>query len=128
MATIRHRCGKSSKRDKSRVLGEFTAITHYPRKHGIRLLAQSGGSVERLPVARGRYISDEQVREAVIVVWEASDRIWGMSRAAGCWAIRAEEVKRRCRTVLQSKAEELLRNLPSHFSYHANVHPTLALV
>ena len=61
LATIRHRCGKSSsKRDKSRILGEFTAVTHYHRKHGIRLLAQSGGSGESLPATRGRRISDGQ--------------------------------------------------------------------
>ena len=43
-------------------------------------------------------------------------------------ASRKEEVKRRCRTVLQSRAEELLRNSPSHSPYHANVHPISALV
>ena len=60
LATIRRRCGKSSKRDKSRILGEFTAVTHYHRKHDIRLLAQSGGSWESLAATRGRCISDEQ--------------------------------------------------------------------
>ena len=39
-------------------------------------------------------------------------------------ANRKEEVKRRCRTVLQARAEALLRD-----SRHlANAHPTLALV
>ena len=60
LATISHRCRKSSKRDKSRTLGEFTAVTHYHREHGIRLLAQSGGSGESLSATRGRRISDEQ--------------------------------------------------------------------
>ena len=45
-------------------------------------------------------------------------------------ASRKEEVKRRCRTVLQSKAEALLRNRnPRPESQHpTNAHPTLALV
>ena len=41
---------------------------------------------------------------------------------------RKEEVKRRCRTVLQSKAREHLRNSQSASQYHTNAHPTLALV
>ena len=43
---------------------------------------------------------------------------------------RKEDVKRRCRTVLQSKAEALLRNQnPRPESQHpTNAHPTLALV
>ena len=39
-----------------------------------------------------------------------------------------EEVKRRCRTVLQSKAEGLPRNTQPDSQRPANVHPTLALV
>ena len=43
-------------------------------------------------------------------------------------AFRKDEVKRRCRTVLQSRAEELLRRSPTDSRLSANVHPTLALV
>ena len=43
-------------------------------------------------------------------------------------ASRKEEVKRRCRTVLQSKAESLLQVLHTHSQPTANAHPTLALV
>ena len=39
-------------------------------------------------------------------------------------ASRRDEVRRRCRTVLQSRAEALLPNSPPQ----ANAHPTLALV
>ena len=39
-------------------------------------------------------------------------------------ATRKDEVRRRCRTVLQSKAEALLPNSPPQ----ENAHPTLALV
>ena len=43
-------------------------------------------------------------------------------------ASRKEEVKRRCRTVLQSRAESLLQVLHTHSQPTANTHPTLALV
>ena len=41
---------------------------------------------------------------------------------------RQEEVKRRCRTILQSRAEKLLRDSQPHRQSLPNVHPTLALV
>ena len=40
---------------------------------------------------------------------------------------RREEVKRRCRTVLQSRAEGLLRNPHPDLHHQPNAHPTLAL-
>ncbi len=41
---------------------------------------------------------------------------------------RKEEVRRRCRTVLQSRAEALRRNSRPDSQHPANAHPTLALV
>ena len=41
---------------------------------------------------------------------------------------RRDEVRRRCRTVLQSRAEALLRDSRHDSSPQANAHPTLALV
>ena len=76
LATIRDRYRASSKREKSRILDEFIAVTGHHRKHGIRLLGQSGDDGEQQPaVKKGRRIYDEAVREALIVVWEAADRI-----------------------------------------------------
>ena len=43
-------------------------------------------------------------------------------------ANRQDEVRRRCRTVLQSRAEALLRNSQPDSRRPANAHPTLALV
>ena len=43
-------------------------------------------------------------------------------------ASRKEEVKRRCRTVLQSRAQALLPDSPTSSSHNPNAHPTLALV
>ena len=43
VATIRDRYQQSSKKDKGRILDEFTVITRHHRKHGIRLL---GGTAD----------------------------------------------------------------------------------
>ena len=78
LATIRDRYRASSKREKSRILDEFIAVTGHHRKHGIRRLGESGDDGEQQPaVKKGRRIYDEAVRQAVIVVWEAADRICG---------------------------------------------------
>ena len=77
LAAIRDRCQASSRKDKSRILDEFIAVTGHHRKHGIRLLAQSEDESGKLSAVTGRRIYDEAVREAVILVWEASDRICG---------------------------------------------------
>ena len=78
LATIRDRYRASSKQDKGRILDEFIAVTGHHRKHGIRLLGQSGDDGEQQPaVKKGRRIYDEAVRQALIVVWEAADRICG---------------------------------------------------
>ena len=53
-------------------------MTGHHRKHGIRLLGQSSDDGEQQPaVKKGRRIYDEAVRQALIVVWEAADRICG---------------------------------------------------
>lgn len=66
----------SSKAEKALILDEFVAITGVHRKHAIRLL--NGGGAGKHPAGRGRVsIYDEAVRQALIVLWEASDRICG---------------------------------------------------
>ena len=77
LGTIRDRYQNSTRKDKGRILDEFTAVTGLHRKHAIRLLTQSNDQREHQPSLSGRRIYDEAVREAVIVVWEASDRICG---------------------------------------------------
>ena len=77
VATIRDRYRESSKKEKGRILGEFIAVTGNHRKHGIRLLGQSGADSEKPLTGAGRRVYDEAVRDAVIVVWEAADRICG---------------------------------------------------
>ncbi len=77
LASIRDRYRESSRKDKSKILDEFIAVTGHHRKHGIRLLAQSADGRGGTGVAKGRRIYDDAVREVVVLIWEASDRICG---------------------------------------------------
>ncbi len=66
----------SSRAERSRILDEFAATTGYHRKHAMRLLRGEGRktSAQSRP-GRRRY--DDRVRDALIVLWEAGDRICG---------------------------------------------------
>ena len=78
LATIRDRYQASSRKEKSRILDAFIAVTGHHRKHGIGLLGQSGDDGEQQPaVKKGRRIYDESVRQSLSVVWEAADWICG---------------------------------------------------
>jgi len=70
------RYGGATTAEKTRILDEFVAITGYHRKHAIRLLK---GRAELGPRSRrGRLpLYDEAVSEALVVLWESSDRICG---------------------------------------------------
>jgi hypothetical protein len=72
---IAGRYGGASAPEKCHILDEFVALTGYHRKHAIRVL---NGRVGPAPAARSRpRLYDEAVRQALIVLWEASDRICG---------------------------------------------------
>jgi hypothetical protein len=62
--------------EKHLILNEFVALTGFHRKHAMRLL-RVGGSSTRDRSRPERRLYDEAVRTALIVVWEASDRICG---------------------------------------------------
>ena len=64
-----------SAEEKGRILDEFVALTGYHRKHAIRVLNGCTG----IPAAGHKRLRlyDEAVRQALIVLWEASDRICG---------------------------------------------------
>jgi hypothetical protein len=73
---IRQRYLSASKSEKTRILDEFVAMTKYHRKHAIRVLTTDNQqSAQERPC--GKRIYDEAVKEALIVLWEASDRICG---------------------------------------------------
>ena len=72
---------KSSKIEKTRILDQFVAVSGYHRKHAIRLLRDEIGNpvnqVNSSKINHSRRIYDEAVKEALIVLWEAADRICG---------------------------------------------------
>ena len=67
---------KSAEGGKTRILDEFVAVAGCHRKHAVRLLGQSTPALSGCPDV-GRRVYDEAVREALIITWEAADRICG---------------------------------------------------
>ena len=76
LRVLRERYGPASKIEKTKILDEFVAIAECHRKHAIRLLTSEEPGESDAPVS-GRRIYTEAVREALIVLWEAADRICG---------------------------------------------------
>ena len=70
------RYGRASRADKGRIVTEFVAVTGYHRKHAARLL-RGGVRPDRSKPRPERRLYDDAVREALIVLWDASDRICG---------------------------------------------------
>ncbi|HEV3256564.1 MAG TPA: transposase family protein [Gemmataceae bacterium] len=76
LEVLRQRYQRAAKHDKSKILDEFVAVARCHRKHAIRLLTANAPPAADTPVvARRTY--DEAVRQALIVLWEAADRICG---------------------------------------------------
>jgi hypothetical protein len=57
-------------------LDEFTAVTGFHRKHASRLL-RSGKAANRSAPRLSRRIYGDAMREALVLFWEASDRVCG---------------------------------------------------
>jgi hypothetical protein len=79
VAATADRYERSGRQEKRRILDEFVAVTGYHRKHAVRILNGGVMAVEEVttkPGGRAR-LYDEAVREALIVLWEASDRVCG---------------------------------------------------
>jgi hypothetical protein len=72
---ISERYTASTQLDRVRILDEFVEATGYHRKHAIRVLAGKARSPPALEPRLRLY--DAAVREALIVLWEASDRVCG---------------------------------------------------
>lgn len=74
-AAVAERYRASSRADKARILDEFVVVTGFHRKHAMRLLRGDDG---RRSGPRGRRrIYDEAARNALALLWEASDRVCG---------------------------------------------------
>ena len=102
----------SSKDEKTLILNEFVRLTGYHRKHALRVLRK------RVPTRTPRGVSrpcvyDEAVRQVLVVLWEASDRICGKRlrswsavkrtarKAPKAMEIRVRTVRRRFRQRLR---------------------------
>jgi hypothetical protein len=73
LAAIKTRYRASGMVEKRRILDEFVAVAGYHRKHAIRLLREKPlpTSVTHQPYR----VYGAGVREALVVLWEASDRL-----------------------------------------------------
>jgi hypothetical protein len=76
LEVLRQRYVRADKHDKGNIRDEFVAIAGCHRKHAIRLLTDALPAPSNT-TRPSRRLDDEAVREALIVLWEAADRIWG---------------------------------------------------
>ena len=76
---VMERYQRASAAERRRILDEFVALTGFHRKHAIRVLntkEQTAKTTTAIARVRPR-LYNEAVRQAVVVLWEASDRICG---------------------------------------------------
>src|SRR5215467_13681550 len=74
VAAIGDRYRAGARMERSKILDEFVAVTGYHRKHAIRLLRPKIGDCAAVQ-RRIRRRSGVEVQQALIVLWEASDRL-----------------------------------------------------
>ena len=67
---------RSDRADMARILGECVAVTDFHRRHVMRLL-RGGAPAGRSGLRLGRRVYEDAVREALLGIREASDRICG---------------------------------------------------
>ena len=72
---LRKRYVGASKKEKTRILDEFAVVAEYHRKHAIRLLGNQSHSEKPNKTIPGKRIYTEAVKQALIISWEAADRI-----------------------------------------------------
>ena len=74
LGILRGRYASAPRPERGLILDEFVAVSGYHRKHAIRLLRQPASTTGR----RGRSpVYDAAAKAALVLVWEASDRICG---------------------------------------------------
>src|SRR6476646_7014476 len=83
LAAVAERYRSAGGREKGRILDELCATTGWHRKHVVRALSARAasktaeaieGGAEPRRRRRGKY---EDVRDALVALWEASDRVCG---------------------------------------------------
>ena len=76
VVAIGRRYADADRVERGLVLDEFTTLTGFHRKHAARLL-RGGPGGDRTGSRPGRRVYGEAMRETLVVIWEASDRICG---------------------------------------------------
>jgi hypothetical protein len=76
VAALAGRYASGSRKERGRILDEFAAVSGLHRKHAMRLL-RAGQANRRFGPRPARRLYNDASREALIVIWEASDRICG---------------------------------------------------
>ena len=94
LRALAQRYRRATRAGKTRTVDEVVAITGYHRKHAIRLLNSDRLEVISDRRGLGRRVYDDAVRETLILIWEAADRICG----------------RRLKVVIPSFVESMERN------------------
>src|SRR3954468_2738949 len=74
---VRKRYQDAALATKTDILDEFVELTGYHRKHAVRLLGPSAGQKREKKLRSDKRIYNAAVREALILLWEAADRICG---------------------------------------------------
>ncbi len=77
VSAIARRYQVSGRKEKTRILDEFVAVTGYHRKHALRVLNTGMAEKNGKPTGTRARIYDEAVREALVILWEAGDRMCG---------------------------------------------------
>jgi hypothetical protein len=102
-AAISQRYRAADRNEKKLILDEFVKVTGYHRKHAIRVLTAQAYTPQGRPV--GHRIYQEAVKEALIVLWEAADRICG-KRLKALLPLLVEAMERHGHLRLQDGVKE----------------------
>jgi hypothetical protein len=74
---LRERYQRAPRSEKARILDEYVALVKCHRKHAIRLLASNKVDQASATPRHGKRIYSEAVRDTLVILWEATDRICG---------------------------------------------------
>jgi len=73
--SLRTRYQQAKRPEKRKILDEFTAATGYHRKYAVSLLKGSVAKHKRTKVRRRPRLYNEAVKDALIVIWKASNQL-----------------------------------------------------
>lgn len=77
VSALRERYETGTRQEKARILDEFSILSGYHRKHAIRILNAPAEVTSVARRVRAPRLYDEATRQALLVLWEASDRVCG---------------------------------------------------